>query len=379
MDRSFAASRPAARRQAPSRTGHGRGLAFRSRFGRLSSAPAAAAAAARQALPGVLAMASARRRARIAAICLIVALPLLGGGWLWLRHSSLVAVEHVRISGVHGPQAGAIEAALLEAAKRSSTLDVDSAGLRAAVSRFPAVSAVRATPRFPHSLRIEVTELPAVAALVVGGTRTAVAANGTVLGPGLLGSSLPDVADDVAPGTGSKLSNPLVLQALAVLGAAPGRIGSLASRAWFGARGLTVAMRDGLLVYFGDASRPHAKWLALAAVLADSSSAGASYVDVRLPERPAAGFPPGAGPQHTEEGTAESHQGASESTVSALAAGLTAANPKPAAEPDEATAPGGADKGATSGEAGEASSSEPHGEVTEGAASEPSAAAEPSG
>ncbi len=63
-----------------------------------------------------------------------------------------------------------------------------------------------------------------------------------------------------------------------------------------GRAGLTVAMRDGLLVYFGDASRPHAKWLALAAVLADSSSAGADYVDVRLPERPAAGFPPGRAP-----------------------------------------------------------------------------------
>ena len=45
--------------------------------------------------------------------------------------------------------------------------------------------------------------------------------------------------------------------------------------------------------YFGDAGAPHAKWLALARVLADPSSAGASYVDVRLPDRPAAGFPPG--------------------------------------------------------------------------------------
>ena len=48
-------------------------------------------------------------------------------------------------------------------------------------------------------------------------------------------------------------------------------------------------MRDGLLVYFGDDARPHAKWLALARVLADPSSDGSRYVDVRLPERPAAG------------------------------------------------------------------------------------------
>ena len=39
----------------------------------------------------------------------LVALPLLAGGWLWLRNSSLVAVEHVQVSGVHGAEAHAIE------------------------------------------------------------------------------------------------------------------------------------------------------------------------------------------------------------------------------------------------------------------------------
>ena len=52
-------------------------------------------------------------------------------------------------------------------------------------------------------------------------------------------------------------------------------------------------MRNGLLVYFGDATRPHAKWLSLADVLADPSSAGASYVDVRLPVAPRRRLPRG--------------------------------------------------------------------------------------
>ena len=39
---------------------------------------------------------------------------------------------------------------------------------------------------------------------------------------------------------------------------------SLVERAFKGPKGLTVAMRNGLLVYFGDATRPHAKWLSLA-------------------------------------------------------------------------------------------------------------------
>src|ERR1700720_2492910 len=53
-----------------------------------------------------------RRRVRPAALALALALALLSGGWLWLRHSSLVAVRRVQIVGLHGPQSGAIGAAL---------------------------------------------------------------------------------------------------------------------------------------------------------------------------------------------------------------------------------------------------------------------------
>src|SRR5580700_11628251 len=66
-----------------------------------------------------------RRRLRIALIALLIAVPLLGGGLWLLRHSSLTAVEHVRIDGlvtVHGADAGAIEAALTNAAHGMSTL-----------------------------------------------------------------------------------------------------------------------------------------------------------------------------------------------------------------------------------------------------------------
>jgi cell division protein FtsQ len=317
MDRSFAAPATAPRRR--SRTPAGAG---RSRWG-------ARARAARRAPAGAWRALAQRRRLRTTLICAIVALPLLGGGWLWLRHSSLVAVEHVTITGVHGPQAREIETALRDAAKGESTLAASSQQLQAAIRRFPAVAAVHAIPSFPHGMRIEVTQQPAVAALLVGGTRTAVSRDGLVLGTALLSASLPTVADDVAPGPGSRVRNVLVRDALTVLGAAPHQLAPLAQKAYFGPRGLTVEMRNGLLVYFGDDTRPHAKWLALASVLADEGSAGATYVDVRLPGRPAAGFPPGAAPAQPEtEATAESRQGKSESTVAALAAGLAAANPE---------------------------------------------------
>ena len=266
-----------------------------------------------------------RRRARIALLTAAIVMPVLAGGWLWLRESPFVAVRHVQISGVHGPQAGAIDAALEKAARRMSTLDVHAGALSAAVASFPVVREVHVVPRFPHGLRIEVLEQLPVAALVVGGARTAVAADGISLGPALLTGSLPTVSGYHQPLAGQHVQGPSVLAALSVLGAAPAPLDRVITRVFTGSDGLTVAMRSGLLVYFGDATRPHAKWLSLLAVLASSSSQGASYVDVRLPERPAAGFPAGVAPPDAsplEASASEESASASEATVASIAASL---------------------------------------------------------
>ena len=53
-------------------------------------------------------------------------------------------------------------------------------------------------------------------------------------------------------------------------------------------------MRDGPELIFGDATRARAKWIAATRVLADPEAEGASYIDVRLPGRPAAGGLPAA-------------------------------------------------------------------------------------
>jgi cell division protein FtsQ len=267
---------------------------------------------------------------RIALLSGLLALPLLGGSWLWIRSSPLVAVEHVRFSGIHGPEAHAIESALATAARRMSTLEVRPGALRVAAAPFRVVREVRVTSSFPHGLHIHVLEQLPVAALAVNGARTAVAADGVVLGPALLSSSLPSLAGALLLAPGAHVRDADLLASLTVLGAAPAPLADLVARAFTGPRGLTVAMRDGLFVYFGDATRPHAKWLSLARVLADTSSAGATYVDVRLPSRPAAGFangvtPSATGPIPATSSTAEQNA-SSESTVAALASGLAAAN-----------------------------------------------------
>jgi cell division protein FtsQ len=267
------------------------------------------------------------RRPRVALAAVLLALALLGGGWLWLRNSPLVAVEHVSVLGAHGPQAHAVEAALQEAAMHMSTLNVNVAALQAAVAPLRVVRAVRVSTSFPHTLRVRVIEQLPVAAVVIGGVRTAVAADGTVLGPALLSSSLPTLsisAGDRPDAT--RVQGADALAALSVLGAAPATLAGWVAHVYEGREGLTVAMRNGLLIYFGDASRPHAKWLSAARVLASSSSAGAWYVDVRLPERPAAGISGGS----TAAGTATSSRttgevSASDPTAASLAESLAAA------------------------------------------------------
>jgi cell division protein FtsQ len=278
-----------------------------------------------------------RRRVRIAVIALIPACALLAGGWVWLRHSSLVSVEHVRVTGVEGMpngQGARVEAALEEAARGMSTLDVSTARLQAAVAAFPIVRSVKAQASFPHGLRIEVSEQPPVAALALAGTRTAAAADGVVLGAAYLSSGLPVVsAGRVAQGSDAAQSQPLaagghvtdgpLLQELSVLGAAPGPLAKLIERAYIGPEGLTVALKGGVLAYFGNGELPHAKWISLVRVLADPSSAGAIYVDVRLPERPAAGFAPGTKPTTSgEAGAAEQAPVAAPATEAELAASL---------------------------------------------------------
>ena len=234
------------------------------------------------------------RRGRRWLLAALIGLPLLTGAWLWFRNSPFVAVQRVRVSGlaeVHGGDVPQIQAALTDAAHGMSTLDVNTAALRAAVASFPLVRSLYARASFPHALHIEVLEQPPVAQVTVAGARTALAADGVVLGASFLSSSLPAVSIGGVHtvslrAVGRRVQQAQLRQALTALGAAPAPIASLVQRAYWGPQGLTFALRGGVLAYFGDATRPHAKWLSLVRVLADPSSAGASYVNVRLPNAP---------------------------------------------------------------------------------------------
>jgi hypothetical protein len=232
----------------------------------------------------------------------------------------------VQISGVEGPNARAIAHALTVAARKQTTLELNRGALLAAVSRFPVVRSLSVSARFPHGVRIVVSEQPPVASLLVGGEATAIAADGVVLGPQLASSSLPTVSAGYQPPPGTTVREGGLRDAARVLGAVPRALARYLERAFEGPRGLEVVMRSGLRVYFGDARRAHAKWMALAIVLADSRSAHAWSVDVRVPERPAAAFPPGLAPSTARggEGAGGATAASSESIEAALASGLAA-------------------------------------------------------
>ena len=229
----------------------------------------------------------ASRRARVV-VSIAAVLVVVGGFGFWLRTSSLVRVKQVTVTGIDGRQARAIRDALTSAALDMTTLAVDEDELLDAVGAYPVVRSVRATPDFPHRLRIAVNAYDAVAALQPErGSLTAVAADGTVL-RGASARDLPLVGVRRVPG-GARVDDDATLRAVRLLGAAPAPMRRRVARIFRGRRGLAATVNDGPKLYFGGDRRLRAKWSAAAQVLADASSRGASYVDVRIPERPVAG------------------------------------------------------------------------------------------
>ena len=308
----------------------------------------AATTATLRTLPRVAAVLPPRLK-RGAVVALAAAVLLTALYHLWFRDSSFARVEKVTIFGLSTSDAPRIRNALEAAARDQSTLNVSVADLEQAVASYPIVHSLSVTPDFPHGLTIDVVEHRPVLALVAGSRRIAVNAAGTLL-PGVAATSgLPVIRLKGAPPQ-RELTDPHTLQLVRVLGAAPDALRRrlLDARERRG-KGIVVRVRQGPDLIFGSAERAGAKWAAAARVLADPKAAGASYVDVRLPERPAAGGLPvetiapvaaagtePAAPAGTP-GTTAPGAAATPATPAAPAAGTTTA-PAPAQPP--AAAPG---------------------------------------
>jgi cell division protein FtsQ len=220
------------------------------------------------------------------ALAIVLVVVVLGGGYLWVRDSSLVAVRTVTVVGVSGKDARRIRRALTAAAKTMTTLDVNMAALRTAVAPYSEIKAIHVTTQFPHGMRIDVVENYPLAMVSAGGQEVAVAPDGTLLHDVSGSGALPTIPVGVPPG-GNRLTAHGALDALAVLAAAPYQFIPRISQANENStHGVVIQLRSGPAVYFGDTGRLDAKWHALVLVLADPGSAGATYIDVSDPQPP---------------------------------------------------------------------------------------------
>jgi cell division septal protein FtsQ len=228
-----------------------------------------------------------RYRLGLVAIVVVAA----GAGYLfWLRDSSLVAIDNVDVVGVTSGDREQIVAELTRAGESMTTLHVDRERIESAAAAFPTVDSVSLDPNFPHGLRIEVDERPPALLVSSGEQQVAVAADGTLLNGVEVPEDepLPVVEVDEIPPEGSLGGEPLE-QAL-VAGATPEPLRPMVERVDHDEEiGVLVELRGGVPVRFGSGSRAAEKWAAAAAVLADPKLDAVTYVDVRVPERPAAG------------------------------------------------------------------------------------------
>jgi cell division protein FtsQ len=242
-------------------------------------------------------------RARLV-LAVVAALVVLGVGYRLLRDSSLVKVNEVHVTGVDSSAEPRIDAALDAAARGMTTLHVRTDQLRRAVAGFPSVAGLKVHTSLPHTMSIEVIERVPVAALVAGDQRLAVSADGRLLRDVQDTIGLPAIAEQSLP-AGVDVTAPRTRAAIAVASAAPEVLSRRSQRVFWTAKGLTVQLLDGPPLIFGDASQAAAKWAGAARVLADPTSQGATYLDLREPGRVSAG---GLGPVDGEDPLGDAQQ-----------------------------------------------------------------------
>jgi cell division protein FtsQ len=208
---------------------------------------------------------------------------------LWFRDSSLVAVSSVKVEGTgSGSIERRLDSALTEAAKGMTTLHVDQGALANAAKPYPLVESVSASPSFPSSLTIHVTERRPIGLIGSGSSAVAVAGDGTILrGAPADHLHLPGMPLS-SPPKGPRLSGTMLGQA-EVLGATPAGLLRYVDHTFNGDSGIDVSLAGGVVLRFGDATEVAKKWRAATAVLSDPKLGPLDYVDLSVPGRPAVG------------------------------------------------------------------------------------------
>lgn len=275
---------------------------------------------ARVAVPTLRAVPVLSRRALRLLIAVLVVCAAAAGGWFALRDSALVAVEHTTVEGLRGPQAAEVRMRLIKAASGMSTVHLDRGALEAAVRDFPTVRSLALHSHPPHRLTIVVGEDLPVAAVGGSTRRVAAAADGRLL-PGVPTRGLPLVAGVAPPSGGAGTVDAHTRAVLAAIAAAPQGLRETIRFAGYAREtGVTIRLAAGPMLRLGGPERLRAKWIAIATVLADPGTMAATYIDVRSPERAAAGGLEPVTPEAGASGDSAAGAPARDSTTSAATA-----------------------------------------------------------
>ena len=229
-------------------------------------------------------------RRRLVVLGLLVAV--LASAYLfWFRDSSLVKVERVQVVGLStAPDSSRLRAELAGAARHMTTLHLDRGALDSVVADSPVVRTIELRPDFPHGLTIDVVENRPVAVVSSPSGRVPVSADGTMLKGVDVSGSLPVVRTTAEVPTSGRIRPGAALDRVGVAGAAPASLlAKIESITIQPGKGYVAQVAGGPAIWLGGAAQLGLKWSAAAAVLAQQSSQGATYVDVRIPERAVAG------------------------------------------------------------------------------------------
>ena len=229
-----------------------------------------------------------RMRRRLA-LLLVALLALAGLYRVWIRDAPFASVDSVTVTGLSTDDAKDVRAALVSTARTMTTLHVERDKLDEVVQGYPVVRALEIQTDFPHAMSIRVVEHRPVAIVLSGSTRLPVASDGTALEGLPVHGKLPLIRTSKGI-EGTRVADPEAVRSARIAGAVPAALLHKVEEIDLdGERGYVAHLRSGPEVVFGAAGEVRAKWVAAARVLADPESQGATYVDVRVPARPAVG------------------------------------------------------------------------------------------
>ncbi len=226
-------------------------------------------------------------RARWPATILVGLALIAAAGW-WVTTTALFDMRTLTITG-NRHLSDAQVARLARLSRTTNVMWLRTGAVANRIERDPWVLRAGVSRTLPGAVSISIQERRSVAVVEAGRALMLVSGDGVILGEARGKVRLPMIAlAGVRPTTGGRVSSPSAL--LVVARSLPMGVRSKVARiTQAGPGGLTLILRNGAHVLYGDASEPEAKGQALSSLLSWTSKRGveADYIDVRAPAAPA--------------------------------------------------------------------------------------------